>query len=551
MSNHEWQRFFPFAKPRVEQAQAIEQTLDALTVDNKKFVIVECGTGLGKSAIALTVSRCLIHKSGVLPENMQEGTYFLTTQKLLQEQYVNDFGKGHRPISSIKSASNYTCQMHENSDQPISCAEVHRLIAANEVFKELYKTCNHGECCYKSAKQRFLNSLEGVTNYSYFLAETKYAGKLKPRRLLVLDESHTLEESLSKFVEISVSEKFATQQLDVTMPASFKDLRDALNWLKGPYMLGLKNKIIELSSLVKNVSEIAKKIKSFQSYARQCELLDKHKCKLNRFFASFEEKNWVLNIVPATSTTMRKLEFKPIDVSQYAKEHLFDFADKVILMSATILDKNVFCRSLGLNAADVAHVKFPSPFKLENKPVHFMPIGSMSKKNIDDTLPRLSKAVQILLDNHPKEKGVIHAVNYRIAQFIHENVKSPRLLIHDALNREEVLKFHKKTNKPTVIISPSMTEGVDLSDDFSRFQVLCKVPFPYLGDKVIVKRMERDEKWYDYQTVKTIVQALGRSIRNENDYAVSYILDSDWRFFFKRTQHMFPEELLLQLCQTT
>ena len=136
-----------------------------------------------------------------------------------------------------------------------------------------------------------------------------------------------------------------------------------------------------------------------------------------------------------------------------------------------------------------------------------------------------------------------NCVNFRIAQYLNDNIKSSRILIHDSLNREEVLKFHKTSKNPTVLLSPSMTEGIDLADDAGRFQIMCKVPFPYLGDKVILKRMEKDKDWYDYQTVKTVVQAFGRSVRHEDDYAISYILDRDWQYFFKRTYNMFPEEL--------
>jgi Rad3-related DNA helicase len=87
-----------------------------------------------------------------------------------------------------------------------------------------------------------------------------------------------------------------------------------------------------------------------------------------------------------------------------------------------------------------------------------------------------------------------------------------------------------------------MMEGVDLADDASRFQILCKVPFPYLGDEVVKKRMSRDRSWYTYQTVKSIVQSMGRSIRNETDHAVSYILDADWERFYNMNKKMFPEE---------
>jgi Rad3-related DNA helicase len=54
--------------------------------------------------------------------------------------------------------------------------------------------------------------------------------------------------------------------------------------------------------------------------------------------------------------------------------------------------------------------------------------------------------------------------------------------------------------------------------------------------------MENNKGWYSYQTVKSVVQALGRSIRNEDDHAVSYILDGDWERFYKQSRHMFPDE---------
>ncbi len=72
-----------------------------------------------------------------------------------------------------------------------------------------------------------------------------------------------------------------------------------------------------------------------------------------------------------------------------------------------------------------------------------------------------------------------------------------------------------------------MDEGVDFPDDLCRFQVIYKMPFPYLGDKQIMTRMKRDGYWYAYKTVASLVQAYGRGMRNEDDYCNTYILDQD------------------------
>jgi Rad3-related DNA helicase len=132
-----------------------------------------------------------------------------------------------------------------------------------------------------------------------------------------------------------------------------------------------------------------------------------------------------------------------------------------------------------------------------------------------------------------------------VAKYINDALESPRLLMHDSTNRDQMLKFHLESKDATVLLSPSMMEGVDLFDDNSRFQIICKVPFPYLGDLVVKKRMEKNRFWYPYMTSKSVIQSLGRSIRNESDHAESYILDGDWDRFYKMNRNMFPPDFIV------
>ena len=87
-----------------------------------------------------------------------------------------------------------------------------------------------------------------------------------------------------------------------------------------------------------------------------------------------------------------------------------------------------------------------------------------------------------------------------------------------------------------------MEEGVDLKNELSRFQIICKIPYPYLGDTLVKSRMQKWKWWYSLQTAKTIVQSIGRSVRNVNDYAVTYILDEDWNRFYSRNKSLFPDD---------
>ena len=115
-------------------------------------------------------------------------------------------------------------------------------------------------------------------------------------------------------------------------------------------------------------------------------------------------------------------------------------------------------------------------------------------------------------------------------------------MTHNPTNRDQVLYDHINGKKPTVLLSPSMTEGVDLKGDASRFQILCKVPYPYLGDKLVKKRMHKWKWWYPLQTIKVVIQSVGRSIRTKEDQAITYILDSDWERFYSRNNELFPED---------
>jgi Rad3-related DNA helicase len=249
-----------------------------------------------------------------------------------------------------------------------------------------------------------------------------------------------------------------------------------------------------------------------------------------------------MELVHGQGRAMRKFAFRPIDVSPWAEQFLFRCGKKVLMLSATILNKQAFCDNLGITEEECAFISIPSPFPTESRPIMFFPAGKMSASHIDSTLPKLATMVTAILEEHKDDKGIIHCHSYKIAKYLKNNIKSRRLLIHNSENRDEILEKHIKSKKNTVLLSPSMSEGVDLKEELSRFQILCKVPYPYLGDPIIKKRMNKRKTWYPLQTAKTIVQSVGRSIRSKDDQAVTYILDQDWQRFYNRNKEFFPED---------
>lgn len=527
---------FPFQTPRKEQLTAIEFALDAFLVQNKRFVVLELGTGVGKSAIALTIAKYL-HALNA------SKSYIITTQKILQDQYESDFTS--HGLVSLKSSTNYACSYFAEQ----SCAESSRLLTSLlkqkfviQEFKEFSDNCKNVEkCSYKQRKSKFIDSNVGVTNFAFFLAETMYAGKLEPRNLLCIDEAHNTEAELSKFVEVTLSSKFCQSVLNVKFP---KNLTQAsiIEWMNTLYKRAIEKEMKKIVTLMKQ--KLNDKV-TLSDLTKRYELLDKHICKINRFLTTYDPNNWILNITHDRGKTL--LEFKTIDVAPYSEDLLFKHGAQVLLLSATIVDKNEFCNSLGIPLDQVAFLSIGSPFNPANKPIHIMPAGSMSKNVIDESLPKVVSAIKMLLEHHKNDKGIIHCNTFKIANFISENIKSKRLLTHTSLTREEVYKYHLSSPEPTVLVSPSMTEGVNLADDASRFQIICKIPYPYLGDEVVKKRMLIRKGWYDYQTAKTIIQSVGRSIRSDTDHAVTYILDSDWNRFFEKNKKLFSQDFVLSI----
>lgn len=529
----EYQKFFPYDTPRESQDKAIKFAIEAFE-SGKKYVVIEAGTGVGKSAIGLTISQYICDKNNPLDEGISRGSWYLTTQKVLQDQYIKDFGK--KGMRTIKSASNYQCTFKKGND----CSETQKLLKVEEKGSKLWNACAF-KCHYKKDKEAFIDATDSVTNFPYFLTEASYSGKITPRELLVVDEAHNTESELSKFVEVAVSERFVKTIIKSGFD-TIKTQHQAYTWMRDVYYPRLSSHMKHIKSMTEKFTGIRDAIKKdFVKMSRQLDLVSSHYQKIKTFLNIYDKENWVFELLPAGDGKSRRIQFKPIDVSPYAEPVLFKFGKKVLMMSATILDKDAFCESLGIEKSQCSFISLPTPFPAKNRPVISVNMGRMVQSEIDRTLPKLVQAVKQILSEHKNEKGIIHAHSYKIANYIKRNIRSSRILVHDSTNRDEVLRKHMTGATPTVLLSPSMTEGVDLVDDASRFQIICKIPYPYLGDKLVKKRMNKWRWWYALQTTKTIVQSVGRSIRSEEDHAVTYILDSDFSRFYQRNTYLFPE----------
>jgi len=112
------------------------------------------------------------------------------------------------------------------------------------------------------------------------------------------------------------------------------------------------------------------------------------------------------------------------------------------------------------------------------------------------------------------------------------------------VRNEELLEQHTNTDEPTVLISPSMSHGVDLKGDLARFQIIVKAPFLPTKDVRIERLMKGDYDWYVNKMICSLIQSCGRGIRSKDDHCITYILDGNIAQSIVKNKHKLPKYFL-------
>jgi Rad3-related DNA helicase len=210
-------------------------------------------------------------------------------------------------------------------------------------------------------------------------------------------------------------------------------------------------------------------------------------------------------------------------------------------MSGTILDKNLFCGLNGLDVSKAAYYSIGSPFPVINRPIYYMPLGKMSYKSKEETFQRYIPYIQKLLDKYKNKKGIIHTNSFELSNWIQKSIKDKRLIFHDSSNKDEMLKFHFESEEPTVIVSPSMGTGVSFDNDFARFQIIAKIPYPSLASQKNKVRQSNNPDWYSWKTACSLQQACGRIVRSTTDYGDTIIIDGGFGDVIKHSSQFLPD----------
>lgn len=190
-----------------------------------------------------------------------------------------------------------------------------------------------------------------------------------------------------------------------------------------------------------------------------------------------------------------------------------------------------------------ATVKVPSTFPPQSRPIYLYPIADVTYKNKTQAYPILLSGVAEIMARNPSSKCLVHTVSYDLTKYLQTNLRSKRTISYTTANdRQRAIDIYLSQDN-AVLLAPSLDRGIDLPNDDCRAIVVCKVPFPNLGDKQISARLHsrNGQLWYSVSAVRSLVQMTGRGFRHENDYCESYILDKQFINVWKKNKALFPE----------
>lgn len=529
-------------KPRKEQKEALE-FIDKEYKKNplNKTFLLNLPVGTGKSHLAFMITDW--YRKNV---NKASRVDVITNSKLLQDQYSDTYSS----ICDLKGKDNYECINYS-----CSCAQ-------GSEFNSLNKTsCD--DCPYKSAREDYINGGISLTNFYLYILYALHNPSLLEKRssnVLIVDEAHEFDDVMSNFISIKITENIIKKynfpnQKNITKDLkSVKNIEDYVNFLNS-FNKEITDSVDEMESALHSTKrnqktdqrdlKISKLLNNKNSDVKTMNLitdLKQYQMKIDFFLKEYKNnpKNWVLESSYNEKTKQKDYTLSSVWAYDFLDKYVFSNYDMIFLMSGTILNKNIFCKLNGLNSENSVYYSIESPFPIKNRPIYYMPLGKMSYNKKKETFKSYIPYIQKILNKYKKNKGIIHTNSFELSNWIRDNVKDPRLVFHDSSNKDEVLEMHKSSKEPTVIVSPSMDTGVSFDDDFARFQIIAKVPYPSLASQRNKIRQKSDSEWYSWKTVSGIIQMSGRPVRSMSDYADTIILDSSFGDVMRYSSHLMP-----------
>ena len=466
--------------------------IESISTDPAPIIIREAPTGTGKTGIAIGAARHNLWK-----------TFALTMTHSLQDQYV---AEGNGRVMKVIGRRNYECILpaydpHEARERGAKeGTTVDQAPCAGGFDCPIKPSCN-----YFVHKGRAMDERITAHNYQYWLPEATFSKGFTGADLLVCDEGHLLDSVLCDFSSIKLTAGRLAQlkSFGITLPPS----ENVEDWRE----VGLRGADAS-SQVLRDTPHGTVERARWETTKRLYEGLG----QINNIGGD----SWVVD------RTQYETVVRPVWPLNIKDILLGDKAKRALIMSATILDIKMFAEVLGLDVADYSFEQLPFVFPPESRPVYYRPAATVTQETFQKAAAMLGAASSSIMGQRKGENGVIHTQSYALQEAVLPHIKDKdRLIIQErGVNRTDIINEYKAGSSDKWLVSPSVTHGEDFK--LASVQIMLKMPFPSMRDKVVRIRMKQSQAWYKWVTAQNVEQTIGRVTRSLTDYGETYILDS-------------------------
>lgn len=224
-------------------------------------------------------------------------------------------------------------------------------------------------------------------------------------------------------------------------------------------------------------------------------------------------------------------------------------AEWKVMLSATVGGKEPYEENIGARFTEEGQVKFetiPSTFDFTKSPIYFLNRYKMSWREKDASFEKMKDIIFNIINKFKGQRGIIHTGSYELTQkllfYVPMEIASRFNVYNGSKEKTNAIAIHKQV-KDSILVGPTLVEGVDLPDDLCRFIIIIKMPYPSMADKLVKEKIKLFPLWYNSKTSNAVIQGIGRGVRNNTDYCETYILDACFYKLYVSTKDQYPIEL--------
>ncbi|HIG64309.1 MAG TPA: ATP-dependent DNA helicase [Methyloprofundus sp.] len=536
---------------QVEMAEAIAQS-----IENKEHVIVEAGTGTGKT-FAYLVPAILSGKKVIVStgtKNLQD-QLFNKDVPLIRDAMTVPFS-----AALLKGRANYLCTyrlelaVHSNlgfsreeaadlasikkwskSTRTGDIADMSDVMESNPVWSQATSTrencigqdCpEYTECFLMKARKKAQDAHLIVVNHHLLCAdwsirETGFGELLPNADVVIIDEAHQLADTASNFLGMSLGSKQLSDLAKDALMEYFQDASDmpdlrvasenlehevkdmrlafGMNMTRGDWHDIEGNPKVNdgLLRLQEHLDALADQLELASVRSKGLESCFKRAEELEQQFKNILQDNsgkWVRWY--ETHKKSFTLSLTPLDIAAEFKTFMAQHSATWIFTSATLSVAHKFdhfANSLGIS--NPKSYSWESPFDFPNQSLFYHPKG-LPQPNAPDFVDEIVK-VAIPVINASQGRTFFLFTSHRAlqaaAKILDKKIKYP-ILVQGDKPKAILLDDFKQKGNAVLLGTASFWEGIDVRGEALSTVIIDKLPFSSPGDPVLKARLEAMEK---------------------------------------------------------